>query len=308
MEFKFSCKWFGIEFSGDPGYVESQLQKYEPYVLNALKLVDQEQKREEEPKPVREQSSQPRPPQPQPQPHPQPPPPGGDRMRPPEQTRQWDRQPRFDQRPPQDDRRGIRPEQQRPSPGGPGQDPRADQKKNEAPPQPVPIEAEEITRAAVSEGVSSELIYDALAGKGASGLPAPGSGPEALAGAEPIAPALGESERALAVDFPLRRRTPRVREDELARIIEQKKPRTHHDRVMVFGYYMENAGGGSDFTGPEIKRCYEAANLDPGMNIEQVINHATRSGFIVRFDKGRVVRYKLSAKGKRYVADGLRLA
>ena len=92
------------------------------------------------------------------------------------------------------------------------------------------------------------------------------------------------------------------------RTMDEKKPRTHHDRVMVFGYYMEHEGKGSDFTVAEIKRCYRAVGQESGMNIEQVINHATRSGFIIRYDMGRTVRFKLSNKGRRYVEDGLKLA
>jgi hypothetical protein len=71
---------------------------------------------------------------------------------------------------------------------------------------------------------------------------------------------------------------------------------------------MEIEGGGSDFTIAELKRCYGSANLDPGVNLEQVINHATRSGFVVRYDEGRTERFKLSSKGRGYVEDGLKLS
>ena len=77
---------------------------------------------------------------------------------------------------------------------------------------------------------------------------------------------------------------------------------------MVFGYYMEHDGAGSDFTVAELKRCYRNTNQDHGVSIESVISHATRSGFIISHEKGRVTRFKLSNKGRRYVEDGLRLS
>lgn len=318
MEFKFSCKWFEIAFSGDPGYVAQQLEKYEPYVLSALRQVESEAGKDGSaprpaappPQPPRDREQQPR--DPGRQPYPQ----HDERPRPPDQTRRFDRPPRgFEPRredprredPRRDDDRRYRqdpppPQQQRRD----YSDQRPEQKKNEPAPQPVPVEvAEEITRDRV-EGMTPDLICDALAEP-------EGTCSEETAEVQPepaVAPA--ETETIIppppSAEFAVRRRAPRVREDELAKIIGEKKPRTHHDRVMVFGFYMEQDGGGSDFTVPEIKRCYEAANLDPGSNIEQVINHATRSGFIVRSDKGKTPRFKLSNKGKRYVADGLKLA
>ena len=324
MEFKFSCKSFEIAFSGDPGYVEQQLEKYEPYVLNALQKVEQESRKDEPapaprpaaptPPPPRDRDAQPpRPPYPQ----------HNDRPQAPDQTRRYDRPRGFEPRredPRRDDsRRDEQPPRRdddrgryRPDPPPPQQQPRREysdqrpeQKKNEPAPQPVPVEvAEEITRARV-EGLTPDLICDALAD---TPTPCPQDAPELAPG---LPASATETERSLptpAAEFPVRRRAPRVNEKDLAALVNEKKPRTHHDRVMVFGFYMENDGNGSDFTVPEIKRCYEAVNLDPGSSIEQVINHATRSGFVVRSEKGKTARYKLSNKGKRYVTDGLRLA
>ena len=119
-------------------------------------------------------------------------------------------------------------------------------------------------------------------------------------------PPLGDV-RPAAADFPSRRRTPKVETDALKSLIEERRPRTHHDRIMLMGYHLENAAGGSDFTAEELMECYRAAGETPPANLTQVLNHATRSGFMLRHDQGRTQRFKLSARGRRYVEDGLKL-
>ena len=119
-------------------------------------------------------------------------------------------------------------------------------------------------------------------------------------------PPLGEV-RPAPVDFPSRRRTPKVDAGELKALLEQRRPRTHHDRIMLMGYHLENSAGGSDFTAEELMECYRAAGETPPANLTQVLNHATRSGFMLRHDQGRTQRFKLSARGRRYVEDGLKL-
>lgn len=119
-------------------------------------------------------------------------------------------------------------------------------------------------------------------------------------------PPLGDV-RPAATDFPSRRRTPKVGANELQALLEQRRPRTHHDRIMLMGYHLENSAGGSDFTAEELMECYRAAGETPPANLTQVLNHATRSGFMLRHDQGRTQRFKLSARGRRYVEDGLKL-
>jgi len=58
MEFKFSCKLFEVSFSGDPGFVESQIQKYEPFILKVLEKLDKEMPPEPEKPPYRQAERQ----------------------------------------------------------------------------------------------------------------------------------------------------------------------------------------------------------------------------------------------------------
>lgn len=246
MEFKFSCKWFEIAFSGDPGYVQEQIQKYEPFVLNVLKHMEKDLDAHPEipghgPGEMRKQQGKGHP--------------GGRDGR------------RYDKRRRPDNRREARWK-------GPEDEP-DDRRGLPGELFPEDLEAEPF------DAADQEEVPDDKESAG------PGSQPP---------------------EFPQRRRAPSIRKEELKKAVEDKKPRTHHDRVMVFGYYMEHEGRGSDFTAEEIEKCYRAVDQDPGANIDQVISHATRSGFILRFDKGRTTRFKLSSKGRRYVNDGLRLS
>ena len=292
MDFKFSCKWFEVSFSGDPGYVERQIEKYEPYILQALKQMEAEQQHQEEEEEAQKSELE-------------------AKSKPAAAEENGPREkPYYGKRRKNHSGRGRAPDKsdkkERPATHTYRKDYNNDQSsrsdylrhqnesensgqedKEEDDSIPFPESAEEKSH---HQQESSATDAD---------KPEDKPGPEE----KPVGP----ETNGPAHDFPSRRKTPRIKAEDLVRTIDDKRPRTHHDRVMVFGHYMETEGGGSDFTIPEIKRCYRAANQDPGNNIEQVINHATRSGFIVRHAQARTNRFKLSTKGRRYVEDGLKL-
>jgi hypothetical protein len=333
MEFRFSCRWFEIHLAGDPGFVEVQLAKYEPLVQEVLNKV-----REELNSHPREGTLLSGPPSPGPKPQPAPPRPEpfAPRERPEPFRDRNEPHPREQQNRDQPNR--DQPNRDQPNRDQPNRDPYGRDRRNrgrnqqwrkpnsgrdqypkdagrspepnnyERPPAPVePMLFEPEPPAPGPEPSAADWFT-------APGSPQPPDpGPPAAAPDSPPAPAPEllpppGTKPYVPSEFISRRRAPSVRADEIVNLMDEKKPRTHHDRIMVFGYYMENQGGGSDFTIAEIKRCYRAVNQDPGVNIEQVINHASRSGFIVRTDEGRTVRFKLSSKGRGYVEDGLRLS
>ncbi len=257
MEFKFSCKWFEIALSGDPGLVQAQLEQYEPFIMTVMKRIEQEVADSRE-RPVQHAPQEPA------------------RQREEDERRphrnRHDRGGRHEKRNHYPGLRPVKPNPPRPGAeqAGPGQAP---------------------SRSPAPEGQGRESSAEkpkppSPQGQQVKEQPSPPSSPE----------------------FQKRRRAPRIKEDELKQVVEEKKPRTHHDRVMVFGYYMEEQGNGSDFQVEEIKKCYREIGQDPGSNIEKVMNHATRSGFISRFDVSKNARFKLTNKGRRYVEDGLKLS
>ncbi len=92
----------------------------------------------------------------------------------------------------------------------------------------------------------------------------------------------------------------------LRQLFEKYHPQTHHDRVMIFAYYLGNAGRDS-FGTFEINRCYQALGEKLPANLYLVLNNATRSGFLSKEERAGKVKYRLTFKGKRYVENGLRL-
>lgn len=97
-------------------------------------------------------------------------------------------------------------------------------------------------------------------------------------------------------------------EDSLKRFYETLNPRTHHEKIMVFGYFLQVRRGMKEFGTGKIKSCYDAAGSDPTGNINQVLNHASRTGFVTKFQRGRSVKYSLTSKGKQFVERGLQSA
>lgn len=293
MEFKFSCKWFEISFSGDPGYVEKQIQLYEPFVFQVLKRIEEEGQKPGPPPPEAKDRTANAPPAP----------PAAASERPePNDPRPRDRGWRDRKRRNHFDKNRSTWKDRSHNQVHSRNDPQPTEPTRAESPRPEPEESREDDEKP-SPGPAPPEVAPAPP-EGTRPYPLPVGGPDS----EPA----GENEKiengtAESDEFLSRRRAPRIRAEELIHGIESRKPRTHHDRLMVFGYYMETAGNGSDFTIAEIKRCYRAINQDPGSNIEQVINHAARSGFILRNDKGRTERFKLSSKGRRYVEEGLKL-
>ena len=92
----------------------------------------------------------------------------------------------------------------------------------------------------------------------------------------------------------------------LRSLLERYHPQTLHDRVMIFAFYLEDKAL-QEFTVSEIQECYQVlAEKAPG-NLYTVLNNASRSGFLLKEEKGGKARYRLTFKGKRYVENGLRL-
>jgi hypothetical protein len=267
--FRFVCKDFEIEIRGDQRFVEKTLGRYENKVMQKLREFFPHG-----PSPEHREPEAPRPSAPAPAHHPPAAPAEPASASPAGEKKSRRRRGRG--------RRGKRHQE--------SQETAASRIEHE----PQPVSAMPLLR---KEGTALEAT-----------LPF-SEGPALLE--EPAAPAFThpplEDVRPAATDFPGRRRTPKVEPRTLKALLEEKRPRTHHDRIMLMGFHLENAAGGSDFTAEELTGCYQAANETLPANLTQVLNHATRSGFILRHDQGRIQRFKLSARGRRYVEDGMKL-
>jgi hypothetical protein len=263
MEFKFSCKAFEISFSGDPGFVETQIQKYEPHILEMLKKIEEEPAKELKP-PEEEKNGRPYKKN------------YNNYNKKEKYFRDKNKKSNYSNHRPYKDKQSF-----------------SDEYKGAGPETEKPVlNPEEVEKEFTAQSVDNMSIHDVS---------------EALCQHEETKKEFVEAPPIMP-EFLSRRRAPRIKAADLKATINNIRPRTHHDRVMVFGYYMEVKAEGSDFTIAEINKCYRIVKSDPGLNIEQVITHATRSGFISKYDKGRINRYQLTNKGKRYVKDGLKLS
>lgn len=91
----------------------------------------------------------------------------------------------------------------------------------------------------------------------------------------------------------------------MKRFYETLDPKTHHEKIMVMAYFLQVKRGMKEFGTGKIKSCYDMMGADPAGNINQVLNHASRTGFVTKAQRGRSVKYSLTSKGKQFVEKGL---
>ncbi len=301
--FRFSCKDFELEFRGDVKWVERQLNRYDHKINSKLKSIIDDQNHQAppaKPEPRTRASAEPRPERrPEPRPETRPETPKPDAQNPQAQAEEAKSKRRS---------RSRRSRRKKPRPLA---------EQGAANPQSgdAQTRVNEIERIKPLPSPAAAAASDAAPEKkpqadnqAASAKPKPAEAPKSQAPRpEPYVHPPIDQGPAQAPDFPARRKAPKIKQEDLGPLIGKFTPRTQHDRIMLFGYYMEKDAKGSDFTVAEIKRCYKAVDEEPISNIPQVLIHATRSGFIMKKDTGRLLRYKLSAKGRRYVEHGLKL-
>lgn len=87
----------------------------------------------------------------------------------------------------------------------------------------------------------------------------------------------------------------------LKELYEKLNPKTHHERVMVFGYFLQVQRGMKEFGTSRLKSCYRLVGAEPAGNINQVLNHASRTGFINKLQRGRSIKYSLTSKGRQFI-------
>lgn len=87
----------------------------------------------------------------------------------------------------------------------------------------------------------------------------------------------------------------------LKELYEKLNPKTHHEKVMVFGYFLQTHRGMKEFGTSRLKSCYRLVGAEPAGNINQVLNHASRTGFINKLQRGRAIKYSLTSKGKQFI-------
>ena len=79
----------------------------------------------------------------------------------------------------------------------------------------------------------------------------------------------------------------------------------HTDRVLAFGYYLENHSGRPEFTPADINNLYYEAKMEPS-NTSQALIQNIKRGFIMeakkaRDKKGGAKTYTLTASGEAHL-------
>jgi len=98
---------------------------------------------------------------------------------------------------------------------------------------------------------------------------------------------------------------PEIEAPELRFLLERYHPRTSHDRIMLFSFYLGDKI--EEFSASDIQACYQVLGEKAPSNLSVVLNNASRSGFLSKEEKAGKTRFRLTFKGKRYVENGLRL-
>jgi hypothetical protein len=89
----------------------------------------------------------------------------------------------------------------------------------------------------------------------------------------------------------------------LAEFLKTKNPRSHGDKILVLGYYLEKAKGYPSFNLDEIEACYMEARLPKTKNFSAYITPLVRSGHLMDAaeKKDNKKAWRLTASGLKFV-------
>lgn len=92
----------------------------------------------------------------------------------------------------------------------------------------------------------------------------------------------------------------------LAEFLRTKNPKSHGDKILTFGYFLEKNRGYSAFNLNDIEACYKDARIPKTKNFPQYIAQLIRDGYLVDAEekKDNKKAWELTAGGLKYV-EGL---
>lgn len=97
--------------------------------------------------------------------------------------------------------------------------------------------------------------------------------------------------------------------DKLPQLIafyKAKDPKTHQEKVLLFGYFLDRDLSVGTFNAGDIEECYRAVSAEPPRNTNQTLSHATRVGFVSRDVKGRKVLNSLTSRARQFVESNFK--
>ena len=91
----------------------------------------------------------------------------------------------------------------------------------------------------------------------------------------------------------------------LAEFLGTKNPKSHGDKILTFGYFLEKNRGYSAFNLNDIEACYKEARLPKTKNFSPYITQLIRGGYLVDAEekKDNKKAWELTAGGLKYVEE-----
>ncbi|MDP3012902.1 MAG: nucleotidyl transferase AbiEii/AbiGii toxin family protein, partial [Candidatus Subteraquimicrobiales bacterium] len=91
----------------------------------------------------------------------------------------------------------------------------------------------------------------------------------------------------------------------LAEFLGTKNPKSHGDKILTFGYFLEKNRGYSAFNLNDIEACYKEARLPKTKNFSTYITQLIRDGYLVDAEekKDNKKAWELTAGGLKYVEE-----
>lgn len=91
----------------------------------------------------------------------------------------------------------------------------------------------------------------------------------------------------------------------LAEFVKQKDPKSHGDKILTFGYFLEKYKGYRFFNLDDIDKCYKDARIPKTKNFSPYITQLIREGFIMDSEqkKDNKKAWVLTNKGSQYVEN-----
>jgi predicted nucleotidyltransferase component of viral defense system len=94
-------------------------------------------------------------------------------------------------------------------------------------------------------------------------------------------------------------------EISLVEFFNQKKPKSHGDKLLVFGYYLEKIRGYEAFNIDDIEKCYQDARVPKTKNFSQYITWLIRKGYLMDHEQKKDDKkaWVLTKDGQEYVEN-----
>lgn len=93
------------------------------------------------------------------------------------------------------------------------------------------------------------------------------------------------------------------KEISLVEFLNQKNPKSHGDKILIFGYYLERIKGYEAFNIDDIEKCYQDARIPKTKNFSLYITRLIRQGYLMDSDqkKDNKKAWLLTKNGREYV-------